>query len=275
MFNSYFASRFPEDLYVVDPRLQDDYTSRVIYGFSKMSQVSITIGMLARNIEEIAPYTVARINALREFFGSSTVVAFENDSTDRTVDILSPAVDFFITRRLEWPVNVSDKSHARKMRMAYYRNECRAEMLRHPSDYYMVYDSDILGGFSYEGIANSFSYEWDVVGSNSLIYDGDEEQIRRLYYDSWAYRPVDNIYDTNVEAKNLIFLNRGEKPIEVASCFGGLALYKHSSFSNHRYRYTDQDCDHVTLHLPMFFDKLKIIMNPSQITLYNRTRYVN
>jgi hypothetical protein len=277
MFNPYFASRFPEDLYTVAQNAQEDYSARVIYGFERMKDTSITIGILARNLEHILPYTIVRINALRTLFRSVTLVAYENDSTDKTKEILSRNVEFLISEELNNPVNKSDKSEDRKVRMAYYRNRLKDRMMRYDSDYYMIYDADILGGFSYEGIANSFSYTWDVCGSNSIMYDTHENKTRRVYYDSWAWRSLGVLTDTQEdnEKANLMFYHRGDRPVRVTSCFGGLALYNKDTFQNVKYKYESYDCDHPTLHIPMWKDGKTIVMNPSQIVLYNKTRYVS
>lgn len=278
MFSSYFASRFPEDMYLVAPGREEEYAARVIYGFNKMLESKIVIGMLVRDLETILPFTLARIDALRSMFCDSVVVVYENDSTDRSKEILIQSNHInLISENLDWPINEQDKSTARMKRMAYFRNACRTEMLRHNADIYMFYDSDILGGFSYEGIANSFSYNWDVCGSNSVIYDIYNDNKRRLYYDTFAFRLPEYLVDEqeHSESKNLMIFHRGDTPLNVASCFGGLGLYKKEIFENPKYQYSSDDCEHATFHIPMFLDGANILINPSQIVLYNRTRFVN
>lgn len=274
MFNNYFHSRFIEDLFLVDPKYSEDYYSRILYGFETMKQSSITIGILARDLEEILPFSLARLHSLGSLFGSYKLIAYENDSVDRTKEILRDSVDVLISEQKNWIINEQDKSSGRRERMSYYRNSLRNEMIKLDSDYYMVYDADILGGFSYEGIANSISYKWDVCGSNSFIYDEHQGDIRRLYYDSWAYRHFGQRTEENIEEINKITMHRGEPIIRVNSCFGGLALYRPLFFKNQVYKYTAEDCDHVTLHLKMVDDGAMIVVNPSQIVVYNETRYL-
>lgn len=274
MFNNYFHSRFPEDLFLVDSKYTSDYYSRIVYGFETMKKSSITIGILARDLENILPFSLARLHALGSLFGSYKLIAYENDSADNTKQILHDSVDLLISEQKHWIINKQDKSQGRRERMAYYRNTLRNEMIKVDSDYYMVYDADVLGGFSYEGIANSISYKWDVCGSNSFIYDEHNGNIRRLYYDSWAYRYLGQRAEKDSDNINNIAMHRGEPVVRVNSCFGGLALYKPMFFKNQVYKYTADDCDHVTLHLKMIDDGAMIVVNPSQIVLYNRTRYV-
>ena len=287
MISTYFKTQFPEDWYLPEKSITSGYMDRCNYGFDHISRKRLTIGFLARDIESVLPYTIERLLYLGRLFNSCHIVCFENDSIDSSKEILKLAeskhsgkwpnddsVTFtLISSDIGKEKNIQDKSLGRRERMAFYRNSLREEMLKSTADYYMVYDGDIEGGFSYEGIANSFSYDWDVCGSNSIIYKTVNEKVQRYYYDSWAWRDLDNWkchedIDINPRA-----YHRGEKLVEVNSCFGGLALYKHSIFSCPSYSYTSDDCDHVTLHKQMKNDKCSIFMNPSQITLYSKSRY--
>ncbi len=275
LINKYMASRFPDDYYMVAKNQWNNYINRVSYGFSKMAESSVTIGILARDISNILPYNLYRLEFLKQFFKKTYIVAYENDSIDNTLDMLesSNVIDRVIHESNKFPIMEQDKSIERKVKMAYCRNVLRDEMLKFPSDYYLLYDADIEGGFSYEGIANSFSYTWDVCGSNSIIYDTVESTIRRLYYDSWAWRDIGNYEDHNSSDINIRAYNRGDKPVDCMSCFGGLAIYN-QIYTDKQYRYTSEDCDHVTIHIPMHKNGAKIIMNPSQLVLYNKSRYV-
>lgn len=273
--NKYMAARFPDSFYLVAKTNNFDYMNRVTYGFSKMAESTVVIGILARDVADILPYNLYRLEFLKSLFKDANLIAYENDSVDKTCQILlsSMVVDDVISESGKFPTMEQDKSLQRREKMAYCRNRLRDAMIEHGADYYLLYDADILGGFSYEGIANSFSYKWDVCGSNSIIYDGDDENIRRLYYDSWAWRDIENYEDHDSEDINLRSYNRGDKPVECMSCFGGLAIYN-NIFTHKQYRYTSEDCDHVTINIPMYDNGAKIIMNPSQLVLYNKTRYV-
>ena len=288
MISTYFKTQFPEDLYLPEKSITSSYMDRCNYGFDHISRKRLTIGFLARDIETILPYTIERLLYLGRLFNSCHIACFENDSVDSSKEILQLAAKKYSGK---WPndgvtfslissdmgkeKNIQDKSLGRRERMASYRNSLREEMLKHVADYYMVYDGDIEGGFSYEGIANSFSYDWDVCGSNSIIYKSANEKTQRYYYDSWAWRDLDNWESHEDSEINPRAYHRGEKPIEVNSCFGGLALYKHNNFSCPSYSYTSDDCDHVTFHKQMRNDKCNIFMNPSQLTLYSKSRYVD
>lgn len=289
MISTYFKTQFPEDWYLPEKSIASGYMDRCNYGFDHISRKRLTIGFLARDIESVLPYTIARLTHLGRFFQFCHIVCFENDSIDKSkeilksternykagdLDIVSDNISFtLISSNIGKEKNTQDKSLGRRERMAFYRNSLREEMLKSTADYYMVYDGDIEGGFSYEGIANSFSYDWDVCGSNSIIYKTVNDKVQRYYYDSWAWRDLGN-WECHEDVEiNPRAYHRGEKPIEVNSCFGGLALYNHKTFSCPSYSYTSDDCDHVTLHKQMKNNKCSIFMNPSQLTLYSKSRY--
>lgn len=286
MISEYFKTQFPEDWYLPEKTLTSDYMDRCNYGFDHISRKHITVGFLARDIELTLPYTISRLIYLSRFFRFCNIICFENDSVDNSKLILKSAASRYahgkhsenvsfniISSNLGKEKNIQDKSLGRRERMAEYRNSLRDEMIKYQSDYYLVYDGDIEGGFSYEGVANSFSYDWDVCGSNSIIYKTVNEKVQRYYYDSWAWRDLDNWECHEDSEINPRAYHRGEKPVEVNSCFGGLAIYKHDNFSCRSYSYSPDDCDHVTIHKQMKNDGKKIFMNPSQITLYSKSKY--
>lgn len=228
-------------------------------------------------------------------FRSSNIIWLENDSTDNTREKIIRSCEsqtFLSDCRKEILIGEDyddsyehnrkriaelktmefqqDKSFNRCRRMAHCRNILRDNMVKYDTDYYAILDTDLLGGFSYEGIANSFSYDWDCCASNSLIYINEQ----RYYYDSWAWRDLNHPNPHSDEEINPRRYERGERPINVMSAFGGLAIYNNKYFPNLKYRYSSTDCDHPTIHIPMSRDGAKIVMNPSQIALYNKTRYV-
>lgn len=265
----HFKSSFPEDFYLPAQQYEDDYYRRTLFGMESMSKLTLTIGILIRDAENIVNYTILRALRIGKMFNAYKIVILENDSKDRTRDILEKAnIGKLIGVKLPDTDYQQDKSVARRRRMAICRNALRAEMQTVQSDYYMVIDGDVLGGYSYEGIANSFSYPFDVCGSNSLMYN----KTTRHYYDSWAFRDLNHPhehYDCEINPRRY---ERGEPATRVLSCFGGLAIYANRIF-HHKAQYNDTDCDHVTLH-KQFPDTTNIIMNPSQICLYNKSRYV-
>lgn len=271
MFNGrdWVKSRFPESLY---PSVSPDYFDRVADGIDIMRSKRVLICGICRDIEHNVQNIMSKLYRLGSMFRSYDIFIYENDSEDKT---LSKIVES--SARLNMPVTIEneklnlkphrqDKSEYRREIMAYARNKYLDFIKKYTHDYVIVCDLDIKVGWSYEGIANSFSFGLDAVGSNGIIYQRDDiGQLRKMFYDTWAFRPVVEQEEKNY---NLLEFKRGEPILEVESCFGGLCIYKRDCITDSM-RYTKDDCDHVTLHTQMRQDGRKIYINPSQIVVYD------
>lgn len=251
---------FPESFY---PPVNPKYMYYCTLGFYIAKRSSCTILGCAKNIAWNLPQILIKLQKIGSMFQSCNYFIYENDSTDNTSLLLqrhsNPSIQI-LCEKLKQPQHEQDKSLLRRSTMAFCRNKCL--QYRKPSTYTIIVDLD-LHGISYEGILNTLGHDLDVVGSNGILYKDN----KRLYYDTWAHR-VGNWED---KTTNDLHFNRGEDPIEVNSCFGGMAIYKSHVLSN--CQYTDEDCDHVTLHKQIKDKGFKIYLNPSQITLYSEHYY--
>jgi hypothetical protein len=153
-----------------------------------------------------------------------------------------------------------------------YLEYARSYVRSHNIDYIIILDCDLLGGWSYHGVLNSIgqSTPWDIIGSNSLFYLNHKESWIKVFYDSWAFRELGHTEEVDGTDANMFVFNKGEPLIAVNSCFGGLAIYK-PHFLSEGLNYTDEDCDHPSLHNRLAERGYNIFLNPSQITLYNRS----
>lgn len=251
-------SHFPESLYLPQ---NHSYYDEVACGYDFIQDKTVLVCGVCKNIGSNVRPILAKIRRLGEMFKSYEVFVYENDSTDKTVANLayySKLLDLPITiqtEKLNLEPHEQDKSLYRRQIMAGVRNKYLDFLKGRVYDYVIVLDWDIQG-FSYQGVAHSFSCEFDVMGSNGIIYQTNKEGRRyRCFYDTWAYR------GEGAENLNLLEFNRGEPVVEVDSCFGGLAIYKRELLDG--VRYTEEDCDHVTLHKNM-----NVKLNPSQIVIY-------
>jgi hypothetical protein len=153
--------------------------------------------------------------------------------------------------------------------MAYYRNRCRQCVLTDFADrqFVLVVDMDLAGGWSYDGVANSFGHDgWDFIGSNSISFAALDELTSYEYVDAFAYRAVGQ--SRLSAAAHALKFHRGEPLVRVWSCFGGLGVYRMDCFK--AAAYAGHDCEHVTFHQSLRergFDRL--FLNPSQIVLYS------
>lgn len=274
-----YNASFPESFYPPCKNFTAIYNRITKNGQQRARDCSVIICGTGRDVANILPKTKQRIESLGSLFKDYRVILYENDSVDNTKDILfnwhNPKVTVR-AKNLGRQKVAQDESFERTKIMAECRNEymklvkpCLKEF-----DYVIVVDLDLLGGWSYEGICNSFGYNnWDVMTSNGLIYETHKDKVRRLFYDVWAFRHIGHPHPHKHEDINVVRYDRGEPPIKVLSGFGGLAIYRSECLDNDAY-YQAGDCDHVTLHKQLIehgYDK--IFVNPSQITLYSETYY--
>lgn len=265
----FFRSRFPEDLYPCTQASLKEYTERVLYGLEKARNSTVVIAGLVRDIAQVLPLTLDRLEYLSSFFFDCEFVIIEDDSKDQSSSILAqwdPECFKHVTcYRGGLPKFGSIKSRAR-IELMTNRRTClqgKIKSLASDLDYVILLDMDIDGGFSYEGIMNSLSYNLDAVSSNSLYYENGA----RHFYDTYALRLFNEL---SVTEKQALVYNRGEQPFQVLSGFGGLCVYKMGAYLNGVYHTDDPSkwCEHQGFHKGM-----DCYLNPSQITLYNKTRY--
>lgn len=266
---------FPEDHFPCADALLPEYERRIAAGRRRMRQSRVVICGLCRNVRHFLPRLAARVERLGESFQDYRVVLFENDSGDATLEFLhdwrrdNPRVHV-LSERLDVPRFPQIRCSDRATHMAKCRNRYRDYAVCHfgDFDFLMVTDTDLAGGWSYDGIANTFGWEeWDFVGSYGLLRRPHTEQIEYVHFDAWAFRMLGHPEPhPNYEVGSLLF-RRGEPLAPVLSCFGGLGIYRMEAMR--AASYAGPDLEHAVLHERMRrqgFDRLAL--NPSQITLY-------
>jgi hypothetical protein len=242
-----------------------------------MQAASAIICGLCRDVVHHLPATAARIEQLATMFRGCQIVIYENDSRDSTAKWLNQWADVnpqvhVVSEQLDEPKSWQEISAARTSRLANYRNRCRDAVLARFSDYdyVIVLDSDLVGGWSYDGIAHTFGdTNWDFVGSNGICFESDEtgRKFRRFHYDAFAFRRIGSEGIEDFPTVNRMVFRRGDPLLPLWSCFGGLGIYRMECFRAARYE--AGDCEHVTFHRALRergFDRL--FLNPSQIVLY-------
>ena len=269
---------FPEDIFPCSAATRDSFRAQVDRGQQIMSELSVVFCGLCRDARVYLPRTAARIERLGEMFRNYRVVLYENDSVDATREFL------FDWRSLNSRVEVisetlglrkfpQSRSLERAAWMAKIRNLCRERAIRQYADfdYVIVLDLDVPGGFSYDGIAHTFSTrDWDFVGSYSLMQhlgrDSDGPPFQ--HFDIWAFRPAHGTAARKLVDHTRLTLERGDPLLRVESCFGGLGVYRMACMQ--AAEYGGGDCEHVVLHSrlrSLGFDRL--FMNPNQIVMYS------
>ena len=290
-----YVSTFPEALYPCKEGTVRYYNNVTILGKQKAAQSSVIICGICRDAESNLKFNIPRMERIGEMFKDYKVVVYENDSKDLTKDILETwgKANHRVTLIME---DLGDKKFGSvaSFEIAKALAACRNKYLKLinetlDSDYVIMLDMDIQGGWSYEGICNSLGHtDWDMIGSNGILYGPVDENnnmikegdtIGRVYYDTYAFRRVNHPEPHSSQEINQLFYGRGEPLIRVWSCFGGFGLYKRNAIRDIWYGSRKPDsaaCEHVYFHQAMAqngFDR--IYLNPSQITLYSPVSYTD
>jgi len=269
---------FPEEKFAPASHLRNEYETRVARGMARMKESTVVIAGLARNISHVFERTSANIDQLGGMFKDYRVVIYENDSSDDTPQRLTAHAQanpqwHVVSESRGDPVNPTARCLKRAERMAIYRNAYLDIVRERYSDfgYAIVVDTDLAVGWSCLGVANTFGHEgWDFMGSNGIIYrrKGLNPNLP-MQYDAWAFR-LDEAYTAlTTREVNVMQFQRGEPPVAVTCCFGGLGVYRMPVFLAGRY--AGDDIDHVThLRRARAAGFGKVFLNPSQLTIYGR-----
>lgn len=253
------------------------YHETVRQGRQLMADARIVLCGLARNVAHVLPLTRKRLEQTGRMFGDYRIFLYENDSDDNTPQQLADWAAAnermtFVSEYRGRRQHASVRCRNRAADMAEYRNRCQQEVAHRWSDfdYVCVVDTDLPGGWSYDGLAHSFgSQPWDFVGAYGIIQRRRHLTLRALHYDVWAFREHGDYAPLDGRAGNALSWSRGEPLVPVYSCFGGIGVYRMSAWLSASY--TGDDCEHVTLHRAMREAGYgRQFMNPSQLAWYGR-----
>ncbi len=247
-------------------------------GYDVMRDCRVVIAGLARDIAQILPQTINRIERLGGLFDDYRAVIYENDSVDLTRDLLrqwsdqNPRVCVVCEDRDD-PINLPSRCLSCAARMAYYRDCCHRVISREfpRFDHVILVDTDLHGGWSYEGVAHTFGQrDWDFVGANGIIYRRHWLNPNAIvHYDAWAFRLDADFTPLTTKQVNHMLYRRGQPLKRVYSCFGGLGIYRMPAYLAGRY--DGSDIEHVTFHREMHRRGFnRTFLNPNLIAVYGR-----
>jgi hypothetical protein len=252
-----------------------------------MRDSKVVICGIGRDIRAHLARTASRIERLGEMFADYRVIIFENDSLDATVEFLEDwssqnSKVNVITERLGAIKFPEIRLRQRAESLASYRNRYLQVLRDNFSNYThtIVVDLDLVGGWSYQGIADTFGHDnWDAVGSNGLEFRSVPPQSEPIcfFYDTWAFQASSACSDQDVASRSLLLtqhklIARGTPLLPVNSCFGGMGVYRTACLLE--CEYGGDDCEHVVLHRNMRDRGMgRIFLNPSQITLRSAAVY--
>jgi hypothetical protein len=152
-------------------------------------------------------------------------------------------------------------------------------------DYIVVIDLDLEGGWSYDGILNSFAYDlngWSAMTANGIMYrekktrfkDQESIEIEKIFHDTWAYRDYGTDTLKPCEVVNMYQFERGDPPVGVFSNFNGLGIYKFEDVLGCKFSAEENEDGTVTNEWAYYHREMrklgkKIFLNPSLVTLYS------
>jgi len=250
----------------------------------KMKNISVIFCGTVRNVEGHLEKNIQNLDKCGEKFKSYGVIIYENDSTDKTRDILNKHKK----DNYHYIFEDNVKEHSRTKRLSHGRNMILnkvKELNKNNSyDFMIILDLDDINssGKFIESIESCFLYDdWDVLSGNQS----------GQYYDIWALRKKGDVeYDCmkNVYsdiAKGLSNFDIAYKKYaidkmknypsgnlhEVDSAFGGIAIYRLKSVPDEcSYNGTYEDggeiCEHVPFHQCLKKHGKKLYMNTSFLT---------
>lgn len=255
----------PADVVQLDPEFADDYHDAAIAGMTLAKKSNVLVTGLARNIAEIAPLTMKRLEAMSKLFKEFHVHVVENDSDDGTPDFIRDwQPGFKVTldsSSLDRPHLPASRDAERTVALAEYRQRgvWFAETL--DIDYVIVMDWDAWGGFIHEGVLTSIHY---LDNSSRGIFERDgyfgmasvglaqfEGSDNWFNYDAWAHRPTWSWRQRPEMWYHHLVPPFGAPPIEVNSAFGGLCVYHVDDYIKGQYsgyHLGVGDCEHVAFH---------------------------
>jgi len=221
-----------------------------------------------KNVENYIQNALKNIEKCGKKFNTFSVVIYENDSTDKTRDIL------INNKKANYHYIFEDNvaEGRRTMRLANGRNKILQKVKEinqnNQYTYLIMLDLDDINasGEFINSIDSCFAYDinnWDVLTGNQ----------KGVYYDIWAlrkngiieydclgelYKPISqDKKDVISEIISNTHFDKSADLIEVDSAFGGIAIYKLAALQNCEYvgehlndEYPDhsEHCEHVEFH---------------------------
>jgi hypothetical protein len=288
---------FPDEYFPIQKELEKDFISKVETGKTDAKNLKVLFCATCKDVALHIRRTLNLVIETGEMFGEYDIFLYENNSKDETVEIIQKEYSDKVILNTEV---LPDSSYNRSEISFYERCQFIARARNnyvdyinqnsHKYDYVFVFDTDLEGGWSKDGILNSIYYlqndRYDCMTSYCIVSGYENKPLEDthffgwLMFDSYAFRFKDTQgFPTDLLSYNKIKCEKGSPPIEVDSNFNGLAIYKPYCFKDVFYSVLnyDQDwatdIDHVTIHAMMRNKGINIYLNPSMITCVSKHKY--
>lgn len=260
---------------------------------------NIVIAALARDCEKSLPKMIGLLEELRKRFIWSQVVVVENDSKDKTKDIL------FSWEKETNGVKILSQDYGtltipeigqvdcdptisfhRIEKMAFYRNIYLdyVDKLDCEIDYLIVVDIDI-DFFSIEGLIQGIDKDendWGAIFSNGITQAYYWGMRSKIYFDCFAIYeyPFSGDFSYNQKKIDLTFKTinknvRNQKYYSVISAFSGIGIYRYAAIKGLRYKaspnkamYGTAVCEHIPFNIEIINRGYKNYINRDFVVGY-------
>ena len=256
----------PEFLLWPRPEFAEPFAHKCNIGRIALQNARIAIVGLARNCAVRLAQNLGAIESLANQCDGWQLHIESNDCEDQTLEVLAdfcrrhdPATFHYqVLGRGHFPGEFAGR---RTVALAEYREACRkwVAACAKDSDYVVVIDFDLWGGWSHDGLTNAIGWLTvmpDAYGmaSMSLFQHNWGFGPQWAQYDLWALRGVGQAGNYHDAYQAGIggwaygwFPPVGSQPVLVSSAFGGMAVYRTEAFLAGRYD-GRHDCEHVPFH---------------------------
>lgn len=256
----------PIDMWMPIPEFAELFDARHTDGFLRLQESSVAVVGLARNCGVHLASNLGRVRALGAMCKSWQLHIESNDCTDNTLDVLAEfsrqhRQATFHYQMLNRPHVPGEFAGRRTIALAEYRDACQrwVRSCAADSDYVVVMDFDLWGGFSMHGLVNAIGWLVELQGaygmaSVSLFQHNFGDGPQWAHYDLWALRGVGqrecywDQYRGGCGGFGYSWVPPiGSPPALVSSAFGGMAVYRTDAYLKGTYDGTT-DCEHVPFH---------------------------
>lgn len=254
---------------------------------------------IVRDCEKNLSRNIPVIEKIASYFKSYQVILFENNSKDKTKEVLNKwsqsnanikcfTNDFDEQSYKEIPIPKgfhADNSRRRIQKMTDYRNLYLEYIDKNnlTADYIIIVDLDV-SHIDYKGVITSFGteQEWDAIAANSHSFS---PKFKKRQHDTYAL--IESGKEHLPQSDKMIAENRetwaGIKKnmpfIRVYSAYGGLTIYRYPAIKGLRYKIVDNlagatevRCEHFSIYQQMAQNGYdKIFINPNMDILYQKT----
>lgn len=223
-------------------------------GVKKAGNYNLAVCSIVRDCEKNLRKNIVVIDKIRSYFKESVVIVFENDSIDKTKEVLQHwskrDKNVFVETQQNQGITIPPNdmegvnkyfSWFRLSKLAGYRNNYldKLEALEFEPDFVIIVDLDVARIYP-DGVINSMALadQWDVVCSNSISLS---PKLKWRYHDTYALVELgkESVPQTEESirenAMRWSFLREGQPLIPVYSAFGGLAIYRYEAIKSLRY----------------------------------------